>query len=412
MLSFENDYSEGAHEKILQRFMETNLEKVSGYGSDPYCESAKQKIREACECPQADVYFLTGGTQTNAVVISSMLKSYEGVVAAQTGHVACHEAGAIEYSGHKVITVPQYKGKMKAEDLKNCLKTFWDDESHEHMVFPGMVYISHPTEYGTLYTKAELEEISSVCRSYNIPLFLDGARLGYGLMSEETDVTLPMIAKYCDVFYIGGTKVGALCGEAVVFLGNRTPKHFLTLIKQRGALLAKGRLLGIQFDTLFTDNLYFEISRHAIAMADYLKKGLAEKGCRFYLDSPTNQQFVILENRKMTELKKEVKFSFWEKYDEKITKRMSGRRVCSKCANSYHIEYKKPAKDGICDACGGELVQRKDDAPETVLARLAEYHQMTEPLKDFYDKLGKLVVVECQEKVAQTTALVYAALED
>lgn len=170
-----------------------------------------------------------------------------------------------------------------------------------------------------MYTKAELEEISSVCRSYNIPLFLDGARLGYGLMSEETDVTLPMIAKYCDVFYIGGTKVGALCGEAVVFSGNRTPKHFLTLIKQRGALLAKGRLLGIQFDTLFTDNLYFEISRHAIAMADYLKKGLAEKGCRFYLDSPTNQQFVILENRKMTELKKEVKFSFWEKYDENHT---------------------------------------------------------------------------------------------
>ena len=319
MLSFENDYSEGAHEKILQRFMETNLEKVSGYGSDPYCESAKQKIREACECPQADVYFLTGGTQTNAVVINSMLESYEGVVAAQTGHVACHEAGAIEYSGHKVITVPQYKGKIKVEDLKNCLKTFWDDESHEHMAFPGMVYISHPTEYGTLYTKAELEEISSVCRSYNIPLFLDGARLGYGLMSEETDVTLPMIAKYCDVFYIGGTKVGALCGEAVVFSGNRTPKHFLTLIKQRGALLAKGRLLGIQFDTLFTDNLYFEISRHAIAMADYLKKGLAEKGCRFYLDSPTNQQFVILENRKMTELKKEVKFSFWEKYDENHT---------------------------------------------------------------------------------------------
>ena len=217
MLSFENDYSEGAHEKILQRFMETNLEKVSGYGSDPYCESAKQKIREACECPQADVYFLTGGTQTNAVVISSMLESYEGVVAAQTGHVACHEAGAIEYSGHKVITVPQYKGKMKAEDLKNSLKTFWDDESHEHMVFPGMVYISHPTEYGTLYTKAELEEISGVCRSYNIPLFLDGARLGYGLMSEETDVTLPMIAKYCDVFYIGGTKVRALCEKPSYF---------------------------------------------------------------------------------------------------------------------------------------------------------------------------------------------------
>ena len=283
MLSFENDYSEGAHEKILQRFMETNLEKVSGYGSDPYCESAKQKIREACECPQADVYFLTGGTQTNAVVISSMLESYEGVVAAQTGHVACHEAGAIEYSGHKVITVPQYKGKMKAEDLKNCLKTFWDDESHEHMVFPGMVYISHPTEYGTLYTKAELEEISSVCRSYNIPLFLDGARLIYGLVSKETDVTLQDLAELCDVFYIGGTKAGTLCGEAVVFTGNCMPKHFLTRVKQHGALLAKGRLLGVQFDALFTDDLYLEIGKNAIETAAVLKEGLKKKGYQFFL---------------------------------------------------------------------------------------------------------------------------------
>ena len=295
------------------------MEPLSGYGTDVYCQNARRKIREATECPEAIVEFLVGGTQTNAVVIASMLQSYEGVVAAETGHVSVHEAGAIENTGHKVLTLPQHQGKIDAGELKTYLETFFADGNHEHMVFPGMVYISHPTEYGTLYTKAELEEISSVCRSYNIPLFLDGARLGYGLMSEETDVTLPMIAKYCDVFYIGGTKVGALCGEAVVFLGNRTPKHFLTLIKQRGALLAKGRLLGIQFDTLFTDNLYFEISRHAIAMADYLKKGLAEKGCRFYLDSPTKQQFVILENRKMTELKKEVKFSFWEKYDENHT---------------------------------------------------------------------------------------------
>ena len=318
MLSFENDYSEGAHEKILQRFMETNLEKVSGYGSDPYCESAKQKIREACECPQADVYFLTGGTQTNAVVISSMLESYEGVVAAQTGHVACHEAGAIEYSGHKVITVPQYKGKMKAEDLKNCLKTFWDDESHEHMVFPGMVYISHPTEYGTLYTKKELEEISEVCHKYELPLFLDGARLGYGLVSPETDVTLEDIARYTDVFYIGGTKVGALCGEAVVFT-KKAPKHFMTMVKQQGALLAKGRLLGIQFDTLFTDDLYTRISKNAIETAMKLKRALQEKGYQLFLDSPTNQQFVVLENKKKEELGKEVQFDFWEKYDEDHT---------------------------------------------------------------------------------------------
>ena len=318
MLSFENDYSEGAHEKILQRFMETNLEKVSGYGSDPYCESAKQKIREACECPQADVYFLTGGTQTNAVVISSMLESYEGVVAAQTGHVACHEAGAIEYSGHKVITVPQYKGKMKAEDLKNCLKTFWDDESHEHMVFPGMVYISHPTEYGTLYTKKELEEISEVCHNYELPLFLDGARLGYGLVSPEADVTLEDIARCTDVFYIGGTKVGALCGEAEVFT-KKAPKHFMTMVKQQGALLAKGRLLGIQFDTLFTDDLYTRISNNAIETAMKLKRALQEKGYQLFLDSPTNQQFVVLENKKKEELGKEVQFDFWEKYDEDHT---------------------------------------------------------------------------------------------
>ena len=318
MLSFENDYSEGAHEKILQRFMETNLEKVSGYGSDPYCESAKQKIREACECPQADVYFLTGGTQTNAVVISSMLESYEGVVAAQTGHVACHEAGAIEYSGHKVITVPQYKGKMKAEDLKNCLKTFWDDESHEHMVFPGMVYISHPTEYGTLYTKKELEEISEVCHKYELPLFLDGARLGYGLVSPEADVTLEDIARCTDMFYIGGTKVGALCGEAVVFT-KKAPKHIMTMVKQQGALLAKGRLLGIQFDTLFTDDLYTRISKNAIETAMKLKKALQEKGYQLFLDSPTNQQFVVLENKKKEELGKEVQFDFWEKYDEDHT---------------------------------------------------------------------------------------------
>ena len=328
MLSFENDYSEGAHEKILQRFMETNLEKVSGYGSDPYCESAKQKIREACECPQADVYFLTGGTQTNAVVISSMLESYEGVVAAQTGHVACHEAGAIEYSGHKVITVPQYKGKMKAEDLKNCLKTFWDDESHEHMVFPGMVYISHPTEYGTLYTKAELEEISSVCRSYNIPLFLDGARLGYGLMSEETDVTLPMIAKYCDVFYIGGTKVGALFGEAVVITNPAISKDFRYMIKQRGGMLAKGRLLGIQFQTLFEDGLYWQISKHAIDMAMKLKKVFRECGYDFYVENSTNQQLPVLPDAVLKKLSEKYSFSFWEKMDEDH----SAVRVCTSWA--------------------------------------------------------------------------------
>lgn len=319
MLSFESDYVEGAHELILKRLMETNLEQLSGYGADPYCAQAKEKIREACECPDADIYFLVGGTQTNQTVIDGMLASYEGVIAAETGHVSVHEAGAIEYTGHKVITLPQHEGKIRADELEFCLRTFWEDESHEHMVFPGMVYISHPTEYGTLYTKAELEALAEVCRSSHIPLFLDGARLGYGLESRQTDVTLQDIARLCDVFYIGGTKVGALCGEAVVFTKQNRPPHFINSIKKRGALLAKGRLLGIQFDTLFTDDLYFEISRHAIDMAEELKKVLEGRQIEFYLKSPTNQQFVILENERIRKLKKEVMFSFWEKYDETHT---------------------------------------------------------------------------------------------
>ena len=319
MLSFANDYQEGAHEKILQRLIETNLEPVSGYGTDPYCELAKEKIRRACECPEADIWFLTGGTQTNQVVIDAMLAPYEGVVAAETAHVAAHEAGAIEYSGHKVLTIPQHEGKILAEELETFLRKFWDDENHEHMVFPGMVYISHPTEYGTRYTKNELENLSAICEAYQIPLYMDGARLGYGLMSSNTDVTLSVIASCCDAFYIGGTKVGALCGEAVVFPKNNTPKHFLTRIKQHGALLAKGRLLGIQFDTLFTDDLYFVLSRHAIDMAEHLKEGLLEKGISFYLESPTNQQFLLLTDEQFERLKHEVSFSFWEKPDEDHT---------------------------------------------------------------------------------------------
>lgn len=319
MLSFESDYTEGAHEKILQRLVETNKEKLSVYGADVYSERAKQKIREVCECPQADIYFLVGGTQTNATVIDSLLASYEGVVAAQTGHISVHEAGAIEASGHKVLTLPQHQGKLHAGELEHYLRNFWQDGNYEHMVFPGMVYISHPTEYGTLYTQEELLHLSQVCGKYNIPLYLDGARLGYGLMAKDTDVTLSCIAQCCDAFYIGGTKVGAFCGEAVVFTKNNTPKHFLTIVKQHGALLAKGRLLGIQFDTLFTGGLYFEISRHAIRMAELLKEGFQKKGYVLCFNSPTNQLFLLLEDRKMEELAKEVKFSFWEKPDDNHT---------------------------------------------------------------------------------------------
>ena len=319
MLYFENDYSEGAHEKVLEALIKTNYEKLSGYGSDQYCESAKEKIKKACKCDDAQVYFLVGGTQTNQVVIDTVLNSYEGVIAAKTGHVSAHEAGAFELSGHKVLTIPEHDGKIDVNELKEYIETFYGDENHEHMVFPGMVYISHPTEYGTLYTKDELENISKVCNEYKIPLYLDGARLGYGVMAKDTDVDIPTIAKYCDIFYIGGTKVGALCGEAIVFTKGNMPKYFTTMVKQHGALLAKGRLLGVQFDTLFTDDLYLKIGKTAIDTAELLKKGLQDKGYRFYLDSPTNQQFIILENSKLEELSKHVRYGFWEKYDDSHT---------------------------------------------------------------------------------------------
>ncbi len=316
MISFESDYNTGAHPQILNRLAETNLEPLSGYGTDMYCESARKKIRIACDCPEAEVEFLVGGTQTNSVIISTMLKDYEGVIAASTGHVSGHEAGAIEFTGHKVLEVSHKDGKIEPQTLKKYISDFYENESHEHMVFPGMVYVSHPTEYGTLYTKKELEQIAAICHSYSIPLFLDGARLGYGLMSRQSDMSLKDIAKLCHVFYIGGTKVGALCGEAVVFTKHNKPKHFMTSVKRRGGLLAKGRLLGVQFDTLFTNDLYFEIGRYAINMAEELKKVFMSKNIKFFIDSPTNQQFVILENERMEKLKKEIMFSHWEKYDD------------------------------------------------------------------------------------------------
>lgn len=318
MLRFENDYSEGAHEEILKRLTETNMEQQAGYGEDEYCKSAREKIREACGCPNADVYFLVGGTQTNKTVIDALLEKYEGVLSAGTGHISCHEAGAIEASGHKVLPLLQKNGKISAAAVKDYVDTFYGDENHEHMVFPGMVYISHPTEYGTLYAKQELAELSAVCREYDLPLYLDGARLGYGLVCHDADVTLKDVAKYCDVFYIGGTKVGALCGEAVVFTRN-TPKHFMTIVKQHGALLAKGRLLGVQFDTLFTDDLYLKISQNAIGTAEMLRKAFREKGYPFFLDTSGNQIFIVLENSRMEELQKHVAMSFWEKAGDNHT---------------------------------------------------------------------------------------------
>ncbi|MBQ9272555.1 MAG: low specificity L-threonine aldolase [Mogibacterium sp.] len=315
MVSFECDYIAGAHPEILKRLAETNMESLPGYGMDHYSESAKEKIKAACGMPDAEVEFLVGGTQTNAVVISTMLRDWEGVIAVESGHVSVHESGAIEFTGHKVISLPAKDGKIDAAAVRAYMENFNNDVTHDHMVFPGMVYISYPTEPGTLYSKAELVALSEVCREYGLPLYLDGARLGYGLMSDACDLTLKDIAELTDVFYIGGTKVGALCGEAVVFTKENKPAHFMTSVKKRGALLAKGRLLGIQFDTLFTDDLYFKISRHAIDMAELLKAGFAARGYRFYLDSPTNQQFVVLPLAEMARLRERVRFSYWCPYD-------------------------------------------------------------------------------------------------
>ena len=314
MISFESDYMEGAHERVLARLSETNREPLSGYGFDRYCERAKEKIREACECPEADVSFLVGGTQTNQTVIASLLRSYEGVVAAESGHINTHEAGAIEYAGHKVLTLPHREGKLDPSALSAYLEGFYADANHDHAVFPGMIYLSHPTEYGTLYTREELTAISEVCRRYDMPLYLDGARLGYALVSQGNDLSLADLCRLCDVFYIGGTKVGALCGEAVVF-PKGAPKQFMTIVKQHGALLAKGRVLGVQFDALFEDGLYFEISRHAVAMADRLRAGFREKGYSFYVQTVTNQIFVVLENKAMERLSRVARFGFWEILD-------------------------------------------------------------------------------------------------
>ena len=311
-VSFTCDYNEGAHPRILERLASVNMVQEPGYGFDSFSESARKKIREAVGAPGADVYFLVGGTQTNATIIGSVLAGYQGVIAVETGHIAVHEAGAIEFGGNKVLTLPSHDGKMDSDELSSYLERFYADESWEHMVIPGMVYLSFPTEYGTLYSKSELTRISDVCRRCKLPLFVDGARLGYGLASPACDITLEDLAALADVFYIGGTKVGALCGEAVVFPSG-APEHFFTSIKRHGALLAKGRLLGIQFDTLFTDGLYFEISRNAIERAMEVKKLFREKGIPMYIDSPTNQQFPVLTPEQMERLKGKVLFEIWEK---------------------------------------------------------------------------------------------------
>lgn len=319
MLPFANDYSRGAHPKVLQALVDTNMDAQPGYGQDDYTKRATQKIKAACQMPDAEVFFISGGTQTNQVVISNLLDGDEGVVAADSGHINFHEAGAIEYTGHKVLTLPGEDGKVTAKNLQAYLDAWQADENHGQMVAPGMVYISFATEVGTLYSKQELAALSKICRTNHLTLFMDGARLGYALMSPENDLSLADIAQYCDVFYIGGTKIGALAGEAVVFTQHNAPKRFATKIKRQGAMLAKGRLIGVQFDALFTDDLYFQISQHAINLAMKLRQALKDKGYQFLIDSPTNQQFIVVDNKQLPELKKQVDFSFWENVDSTHT---------------------------------------------------------------------------------------------
>lgn len=311
--SFESDYNNGCLPEILRRLSETNDEKASGYGFDPYTERAKERIRKACDMTEAKVHFLVGGTQTNATAIDSLLQGCEGVLSVDTGHINVHESGAVEAFGHKVLVLPGIAGgKMVASQIDDYMRKFLADETYPHMVQPGMVYITFPTELGALYSRKELADIYAVCQQYGLRLYVDGARLGYGLMAEGNDIDLPFLAHHCDAFYIGGTKVGALLGEALVYTNTRAPKYIFTIIKRHGALLAKGRVLGLQFDTLFTDDLYFRVSRHAIDMAQALRRVFAKHGLSLGIDSPTNQQFVILSKEQKQRLAEEIAFEIWE----------------------------------------------------------------------------------------------------
>lgn len=315
MIHFNSDYLEGAHPAVLERLVSTNLEQTIGYGCDPYCDLAREKIRAACAAPEADVHFLVGGTQTNTTVIAAVLRPYQGVVSAVSGHINCHEAGAIESTGHKVIALPAENGKITARQVADYVEWHRNDESVEHIVYPGMVYISYPTEGGTLYTKAELTAMYNTCRKYGLYLFIDGARLGYGLTSDAADLTLPELARLCDVFYIGGTKVGALFGEAVVIMNPALKRDFRPMLKQRGGMLAKGRLLGLQFDALFTDDLYFRIARHANEMAYQVRDIFVSAGYPLLFDSPTNQQYPIMSDEELAILGKNFGYEYWERVD-------------------------------------------------------------------------------------------------
>ncbi|KAB7662614.1 low specificity L-threonine aldolase [Sutterella seckii] len=326
MIRLACDYQEGCLPAILERLQETNLVPAPGYGEDEFSENARRLIREACRAPEARVFFLEGGTQTNSIAIHAILAGYEGVLSAESGHIAVHEAGAVEARGHKVITLPQKDGKISAASIEKWMEAFLRDTSKDHVVQPGMVYISQPTEFGTLYSLAELEDISAVCCRYGLPLFIDGARMAYGLASEANDAGLSDIARLADVFYIGGTKCGALIGEALVVTNPALMKHFFTLQKQQGAVLAKGRLLGINFEVLMSGTTYVDAGRHGVELAQKIRAALLEKGYELYVDSRTNQIFAWLTDEDLKHIGEKAAISIWERRDD-------GKTLCRFCTS-------------------------------------------------------------------------------
>ena len=344
MIRFECDYAEGAAPQLLERLTRTNLEQTPGYAVDGHCQRARDLIRAACAAPQAEVEFLVGGTQANQTVISAALRPYQGALCAQTGHINVHETGAIEATGHKVLPLPSQDGKITPKQVEQFCAVHWADPTREHIVQPGMVYLSQPTETGLLYTRTELEGFRAVCDRYGMYLYIDGARCGYGLAAPENDVDLTDLARLTDVFYIGGTKVGALFGEAVVIMNPALKKDFRFIMKQRGGRMAKGRLLGIQFDALFTDDLYFKISRHADEMAYQIRDIFVSAGYPLLFDSPTNQQYPIMPDDELAELGENFGYEYWERVD----KTHSGVRFCASWATTQeHVDALRAAVQAL-----------------------------------------------------------------
>lgn len=316
MIEFASDYSEGAHPKILEKIIQTNMIQTPGYGNDIFCEKASDIIKNKCEHSDVSVYFLVGGTQANLIAIASALRPHQCVLAPETGHICVQETGAIEAIGHKIITLPHTNGKITADQIRKKCDKYWNDKGRMHITQPKLVFITHSTELGTIYKRSELQEISNTCKEYNLYLYLDGARLGYGLYAEDSDMDLPFITKCCDAFYIGGTKQGTLFGEAMIIKNPELDSDFKSIMKQKGGLLAKGRLLGLQFIALLEDDLYTRLSKHANKMASLIRNALLKNNIKFFIDNTTNQLFPIINKSALEKLRKEYSFTFWDKKDE------------------------------------------------------------------------------------------------